>query len=25
VDYISDEWGAEPTRDGKITWFRLRG
>jgi anti-sigma regulatory factor (Ser/Thr protein kinase) len=23
VDYISDEWGAEPTGDGKVTWFRL--
>ena len=23
VDYISDEWGAEPTVDGKVTWFRL--
>ncbi len=25
VDYISDEWGAEPTPDGKVTWFRLHG
>jgi hypothetical protein len=23
VDYISDEWGAEPTVDGKVIWFRL--
>ena len=23
VDYISDEWGAEPLKDGKATWFRL--
>jgi anti-sigma regulatory factor (Ser/Thr protein kinase) len=23
VDYISDEWGAEPTDHGKVTWFRL--
>lgn len=23
VDDISDEWGAEPTVDGKLTWFRL--
>lgn len=25
VDYISDEWGAEPTTQGKVTWFRLHG
>jgi len=25
VDYISDEWGAERTPDGKETWFRLHG
>lgn len=25
VDYISDEWGAEPTTNGKVTWFRLHG
>jgi anti-sigma regulatory factor (Ser/Thr protein kinase) len=23
VDYISDEWGAERTVGGKVTWFRL--
>jgi anti-sigma regulatory factor (Ser/Thr protein kinase) len=25
VDYISDEWGAETTSEGKVTWFRLHG
>lgn len=25
VDYISDEWGAETTTEGKVTWFRLHG
>ena len=25
VDYISDEWGAESTTEGKVTWFRLHG